>query len=113
MQIHNPKGTNTKGTNTLSHTLALNATVLVFRAPHLHKKLRLLATALDTVGGSMRRVINMNCNGISRRPGRQQVEESLFANRLGFAIITESHLRKEEIELLRSDHYLVVSDYIY
>ena len=69
-----------------------------------------LAAAADLSSGSMLRVLKLNCNGIRRRRKRLQIVELLFANRIGAAIATETHLRREEVKRLRFSHYAVVND---
>ena len=58
----------------------------------------------------MLRILNVNCNGIRKRYKRIQLEELLFANHVGIAAITETHLRKEEVARLRFSHYAVMNE---
>ena len=69
-----------------------------------------LVATLGVSGGSMLRVPNLNCNGIRRREKRLQLGELRLTNRIGVAIITETHLRIEEVKRLHSSYHAVVND---
>ena len=53
----------------------------------------------------------INCNGIRNRYRRILLAELLYRLHIGVCIITETHLRKEEVKQLKFLHYTVVSDY--
>ena len=58
----------------------------------------------------MLRLLTLNCKGARRRNAGVQLEELLFANRIGSAVTAETHLRGEEVERLRLNHYAGIND---
>ena len=51
------------------------------------------------------------CNGIRSRRKRMQLAELLFKLHIGVRVVTETHLRKEEMKQLKFLHYVVVNDF--
>ena len=51
------------------------------------------------------------CNGIRSRRKRLQLAELLFKLHIGARVVTETHLRKEEMRQLKFLHYVVVNDF--
>ena len=55
----------------------------------------------------MPRLLDLCCNGVRGRYKRLQLDELLFAYRIGVEDITETHLRKGEIARMRFSHHTV------
>ena len=53
----------------------------------------------------------INCNGIRKRNKRIQLAELLYKLHIGICVITETHLRKIEVDQLKFLHYVVISEY--
>ena len=62
-------------------------------------------------GGSLLRVMVINCNGIRQKHRRLRLAALMFTLRVGICIITETHLRKVEVDQLKFKNYSVVADY--
>ena len=67
--------------------------------------------SLDVTGNSMLRVLNVNCNGIRIRYKCLQFEELPPANRIGAAVVAETHLRRAELERAHLRYYAVITEY--
>ena len=56
------------------------------------------------------RVITVNCNGIRKKYKRLILEKLLFDLNIGICVLTETHLRKQELDQVKFTSYIVVSE---
>ena len=56
-------------------------------------------------------VLSLNINGIRTGQTRTMLRKLLYDLQVGVCILTETHLREEDLEFLTTPNYLVVADH--